>query len=316
MRLHVLVFDGVFDAGLALVLDTFDTANTLARAPEQRVKVTLVGVRRRVRTHLGFAVPVAATPRLRPDVVLVPALGAKSPEAVAAALARPELRDGQARLRALAAAGTTVSAACTGTFVLGDAGLLDGRRATTTWWLAPFFRGRFPAVDLDDAQMLVASPGLVTAGSALAHLDLALLFVRRQSPELARRVANHLLYDTRPSQAPYVMPDHLAHADPMVDRFEQWARGHLAGFTMPAAAKAVGASERTLERRVRAVLGKTPLSFVQDLRVAQAVHLLATTADSLDDVAARVGYADGVTLATLLRRRTGRGVRELRRAGS
>jgi transcriptional regulator GlxA family with amidase domain len=315
MRIHVLAFDRLFDAGLALVLDTFDTANALATAPEQRVEVSVIGVRRRVQTHLGFVVPVVAAPRARPDVVLVPALGAKTPEGLEEALARPDLRDGFALLRELAAAGTTVSAACTGTFVLGDAGLLDGRRATTTWWLAPCFRGRFPAVTLDDAQMLVESPGLVTAGSALAHVDLALLIVRRRSPKLARLVANHLLYDTRPSQTPYVMPDHLAHADPVVERFEQWARRHLVGFTMEAAAKAVRASERTLERRVRAVLGKTPLAFVQDLRVARAVHQLATTDDSLDEVAALVGYSDAVTLATLLRRKTGRGVRELRRAG-
>ena len=314
MRIDVLAFDQVFDAGLALVLDTFDTANALARAPEQRITVAVIGVRRRVKTHLGFTVPVVATPRTRPDILLVPALGAKTPEALAEALARPDVRDGLDLLRTLASAGTTISAACTGTFVLGDAGLLDGRRATTTWWLAPYFRGRFPAVDLDEAQMLVAAPGLVTAGSALAHLDLALLFIRRRSPQLARLVANHLLYDTRPSQMPYVMPDHLAHVDPLVDRFEQWARTHLAGFTMHAAARAVRASERTLERRVRLVLGKTPLSFVQDLRVAQAVHLLATTAASLDDIAARVGYGDAVTLATLLRKKTGRGVRELRRA--
>lgn len=312
----MLVFDGVFDAGLSLVLDTFDTAAALAAEPELRARISLIGVRRRVRTHHGLQVPVGPPPRGRPDVVLVPALGAKTPEALAAALARPEVRDGAAALREHAAAGTTVSAACTGTFVLGDAGLLDGGRATTTWWLAPMFRGRFPAVELDDARMLVQSANTVTAGSALAHLDLALWFVRQQSPRLARTVANHLLYDVRPTQTPYVMPDHLAHADPLVERFEQWARRHLAGFSMQAAARAAGASERTLERRVRAVLGRTPLAFVQDLRVAQAVHRLATTDDTLADIAERVGYSDAVSLATLLRRRTGRGVRELRRGGA
>jgi transcriptional regulator GlxA family with amidase domain len=74
----------------------------------------------------------------------------------------------------------------------------------------------------------------------------------------------------------------------------------------------VGASERTLERRVRAVLGKTPLSYVQDLRVEMAVHRLRTTSESVEEVASVVGYADGVTLRTLLRKKTGRGIRELR----
>jgi transcriptional regulator GlxA family with amidase domain len=63
---------------------------------------------------------------------------------------------------------------------------------------------------------------------------------------------------------------------------------------------------------VRAVLGRSPLSYVRDMRVEFAVHRLRTTRDSIDEIAAEVGYQDGVTLRTLLRQRTGRGLRELR----
>jgi transcriptional regulator GlxA family with amidase domain len=74
----------------------------------------------------------------------------------------------------------------------------------------------------------------------------------------------------------------------------------------------VGASERTMARRLRNVLGKTPLSYFQDLRIERAVHLLRTGSESVDQIAAQIGYADGVTLRTLLRRKLGRGVKELR----
>lgn len=77
----------------------------------------------------------------------------------------------------------------------------------------------------------------------------------------------------------------------------------------------MGASERTLERRVRHVLGESPLAFVQDLRVADAVHQLETTDRGVDEIATRVGYRSGTTLRMLLRKRTGRGVRELRARG-
>jgi transcriptional regulator GlxA family with amidase domain len=87
------------------------------------------------------------------------------------------------------------------------------------------------------------------------------------------------------------------------------------GFSLDKAARAVGASKRTLARRPHAVIGRSPLAYVQSLRVERAVYLLKTSRSSVDDVAARVGYADGATLRTLLRRRLNAGVKEIRRGG-
>jgi transcriptional regulator GlxA family with amidase domain len=308
------VLDGVFDSGLSVVVDTFATANDLSDAPRpNRFDVTLCGLRRAVSTQRGLRVPVAPLlPRARPDIVVVPALGCASRETIVSALERPDVKDACSVLRSWAKSGSRVAGACTATFIFGQSGILDGGRATTTWWLSPVFREKFPRVDLDDAKMIVESGRVVTAGAALAHVDLALYLVRRTSPALAQATARYLVYDTRPSQAAYAMPDHLAHADPLVERFEAWARRHLASFTMEAAAHGVGASGRTLQRRIRSVLGRTPLSYVQDLRVEMAIHRLRTTKESIDEIAAAVGYGDGVTLRTLLRRKTGRGIRELR----
>src|SRR5262249_6136740 len=233
----------------------------------------------------------------------------KTPAEVAAALGRRDVAETAPLLRAWARAGVRVAGACTGTFVLAASGILDGGAATTTWWLAPAFRERFPRVALDDSRMIVESARVVTAGAALAHVDLALWLVRQKSPSLSRITARHLVFDARPSQASYTMPDHLAHADPLVDRFEHWARRHLTAFKLADAARAAGASERTLERRIREVLGRSPLSYVQDLRVEEAIHRLQTTKDSIEEIASAVGYQDGATLRTLLRRKTGRGVR-------
>jgi transcriptional regulator GlxA family with amidase domain len=107
---------------------------------------------------------------------------------------------------------------------------------------------------------------------------------------------------------------HLVHSDPVVQRFESWARARLTdGFSLADAARAVGSSKRTLARRMQSVLGKSPLSYFQSWRVERAVHLLQTGSASVEDVAERVGYADGATLRTLLRRRLNLGVREIRR---
>ena len=161
--------------------------------------------------------------------------------------------------------------------------------------------------------MIVHASRLVTAGAALAHLDLALWLVRRHSPALATLTARYLVVDPRPSQAAFAIPDHLAHSDPFVERFERWARRRLAdGFSLDDAAHAVATSPRTLTRRLQAVLGKSPLAYFQDLRVEHAIHLLQTSTKSVDQIATQVGYTSGVTLRTLIRRKIGRGVRELR----
>jgi transcriptional regulator GlxA family with amidase domain len=121
--------------------------------------------------------------------------------------------------------------------------------------------------------------------------------------------------DARASQASYAIPGHLVHADPLVTKFERWARQRLAeGFSLDQAAVALATSKRTLARRMQSVLGKSPLEYLQELRIERAVHLLKTSQASVDQIAAEVGYVEGVTLRSLLRRKLGRGTREIRRS--
>jgi len=317
MRVHVLALDDVFDLGLSAVLDAFQTANELieiGRLAVPRFEVKTIGVRKSVKTSHGLRVPVHAVGGRVPDCVVVPAIGFKMPGPLENALSRPDVRDAADALRHWAGRGALMSAACIGTFVMAESGLLDRQRATTTWWLAPLFRERYPDVLLEESHMIVQSGRMVTAGAALSHIDLALWLVRQSSPQLASLTAKYLIVDSRPSQSAYALTDHLVHADPVVQRFERWARSRVArGFSLSEAAQTVGASKRTLARRMHNVVGKSPLAYFQTLRVERAVHLLKTTASSVDEVAERVGYADGVTLRALLRRRLNQGIREIRR---
>jgi transcriptional regulator GlxA family with amidase domain len=317
MKIVVLSVNNVFDTGLAAVLDAFATANELAAAQgltSIAFEVSIVGLRRRVRTKQGFTVPVLpARGRTPGEWVIVPAIGEKAPGPLAAALATPETQAAARLLRQWADDGANVAAACIGTFIAAESGVLDGETVTTTWWLAPLFRQRYPRVRVDDRRMLVRSGRVLTAGAALSHMDMALWLIRQASPSLAELTARYLVVDSRPTQSAYALSDHLAHADSLVQKFECWARDHLAdGFSLDEAARAIGASKRTLARRMNDVLGKSPISYFQDLRVERAVHLLRTSGDSVERIAGDVGYEDGVTLRNLLRRKLGRGVREIR----
>jgi transcriptional regulator GlxA family with amidase domain len=321
VKIDVLVLDGVFDTGLAAVLDAFATANDLAAAQglaSATFDVATVGLSRQVRTNQGFTVPVSqAVDRPPADWVVVTAIADRTPEPLAATLASPGALAAATMLRRWSDGGAQVAAACIGTFIAAESGVLDGQTATTTWWLAPFFRQRYPKVSLDDSRMLVRSGRVLTAGAALSHMDMALWLVRQTSPALATLTARYLVVDSRPAQSAYAMSDHLAHTDPLVQKFELWARRRMAHpFALDAAARAVGVSKRTLSRRLNEVLGKSPLAYLQDLRVEHAVHLLRTSSENVEAIAAAVGYSDGVTLRNLIRRKLGHGVRDIRRERS
>ena len=302
MRIHILALNGVFATGLAAVLDAFGTANALAQEngmSSLHFETKVVGLRKGITTARGLGVPAISAVRAQtPDAVVMPAILHLKPEVLVPALASSEVREAGAVLRKWAERGALTATACVGTFVLAEASLLDDEEATTTWWLS---------------RLIVQSNAVVTAGAALSHLDLALSLIRRASPELANLTAKYLVADERTSQSIYAIPDHLAHGDQLIRKFELWARGRLAeGFSLDQAAEDLATSKRTLARRMESVLGKTPLAYFQDLRIERAVHLLRTSPASVDQIANDVGYAEGVTLRALLRRKLGIGVREIR----
>ncbi|MFF3322444.1 GlxA family transcriptional regulator [Streptomyces sp. NPDC002889] len=310
MDVAVVVYDGVFDSGLSALLDVLDAANAMRgelAQPPPAWRVTTVGFRRRVRTGAGHVVETEpAAEAANTDLLLVPALAERRPDALLQHVAGPALAPVRDLVAGTRERGAPVASACTGTFVLAESGVLDGREATTSWWLAPVFRKRYPAVTIDETRMVATSDGVMTAGAAFGHVDLALAVVRTASPALADLVARYLVVDERPSQSAYTIPSALAQSDPLVAAFERWARLHLDGpIGMAEAARSLGVSERTLQRTVRRVLGTSPVRFVQDLRVEQATHLLRTTDLSLDSIARKVGYEHANTLRILLRERTG-----------
>lgn len=318
MDVGVFVVDGAADFGLAAVLEVLTTANSLrdhVTAPPPPWNVSTIGISRRVRTGAGHEVPATALTDLvtLPELLVVPAANVKEEAGLIATVCAPRYAPALAMIAQARARRVPLAAACTGTFFLAEAGALDGAAATTSWWLGSVFRRRYPRVRLDESRTLCRADGVTTAGAAFAHIDLALSIVHTASPALAELVARYLLIGNRTPQADFAIPTVLAQADPVTAAFERWVREHLAEpVSITEGARAVGLSERQLQRTTASTLGMSPLEFVTEIRLEHATHLLRTTTMTTDAVAARVGYLSASALREAVRRRRGMTLKDLR----
>ena len=316
VELHAL--SGAMPSSVAITADVLATANRLrvakGRPPAFALRIKGSGARA-ARSMVHAVMPDALQLAEREaDIVIVASLLTVTEAAVIDRLGQRDALRLQRDLACAADRGSHIAASCSAVFHVARAGLLDDRRATTTWWLAPAFRRLFPNVELDADAMVVSDSRVSTAGAAMAHLDLMLSLVDRYcGGDMAARCARFLLLDGRRSQSRYMAMGQLAGQDPQIARAERWARAELeSGVTVQALAAAADLAPRTFARRVARATGLSPVQFLRRLRVERAVELLETTTLSVEAIAHRVGYAEPTTLRRLLRRDAGGRPRELR----
>lgn len=313
--IEVLVLEGASPSSVAITFELLDTANQLRR---------LAGRPAPFQTRL--AGPSAQATRCflgRPEghdavgaaqVLVVPGMALAPPDRQMWDLDAAASEFARRKIRAAYAQGAELASSGAGVFLLASAGVLDGRRATTSWWLASSLARLFPAVLLDTSAMVVRDGRTTTAGAPMAQLDLMLSIVARHGDlDLAERCARHLLLEERSSQSRYMAASYLTSFDERIGRAERWARERLnETLSVGALADAAGLTTRTFARRLERVAGLSPIRFLQRVRVERAVELLETTRLPFDEIARRVGYAEPSTLRRLLRRHGSAGAREIR----
>ncbi|HEY0062404.1 MAG TPA: helix-turn-helix domain-containing protein [Telluria sp.] len=214
------------------------------------------------------------------------------------------------------AGGTRVAGVCVAAFLLGEAGLLDGRRATTSWVFAAELAQRFPGASVDPAALLEDDGGVTTTGSFSAAFDLALHLIRSSASARVRRaVARMALLDERSSQAAFIdarlLPAPPASFGGSVARWLELRLGEP--YDLAALASAFHVSERTLLRRFKAETGHSPLAHLQQARIGKAKLLLESGSRSVAQVTEAVGYGDVATFGALFKRHVGHSPADYRR---
>ncbi|MGF1426081.1 helix-turn-helix domain-containing protein [Kitasatospora sp. LaBMicrA B282] len=225
------------------------------------------------------------------DTVVVPGwqpAGAPVPEPVLAAL------------RAAHRRGARIVSICTGAFVLAQAGLLDGRRATTHWNRTAQLAAAFPTVQVEQDVLYVDLADVATSAGSGAGVDLCLHLIRRDhGAAYAAQVARHMVLPPHRegSQLQYAARPVPARADESLAPLLEWAAERLdTRLTLPLLARRAGVSGRTLARRFTEQLGVSPGQWLLQRRIDAARVLLEQTDLPVEAIAGKVGLASAVNL--------------------
>ena len=234
--------------------------------------------------------------------------------ASAATVIVPGMADEQARLpdatldalRTAAARGARMASICTGAFALGQAGLLDGRRATTHWWHVDQLQEQFPLAQVEPDVLYVDEGDLLTSAGVAAGIDLCLHLVRRdRGAEAANAAARRVVVAPHRDggQAQFIDRPVPSAQEGGLEPTRAWALERLhEPLTVEAMARHAGYAPRTFARRFRQETGTTPLQWLLAQRVIHARRLLETTSLPVEDVAAQAGFGTAVNLREHFRR--------------
>tara|TARA_R110001583_G_scaffold110608_2_gene259532 strand:- start:1712 stop:2692 length:981 start_codon:yes stop_codon:yes gene_type:complete len=245
------------------------------------------------------------------DALIVPSIGGVFEEVLANAAPTLEL------LRRADRNGWVIAGNCTGNFLLAEAGILDGRSATTHWGFKEQFEQRYPKVDLKADQLITRDAHIYCAGGGLAWFDLGLHIIERTVGfEVAIQTAKAFVIDyRRDSQLTYsLMRLAKPHKDDLVKDVQAWLDEHYSEtVTVEALADRFNVSKRTIIRRFNSALDMPPNTYVQSIRIEAAQKLLEETERTVDVVMNDVGYDDASSFRRLFRKKTGLTPTEYRR---
>jgi transcriptional regulator GlxA family with amidase domain len=205
--------------------------------------------------------------------------------------------------------GTMIAGLCTGVAYLAEAGLLDGRRATTHWGVARRFRELYPNVDWRPEVLITEDGGLFCSGGVYSSVDLSLYLVEKLcGHQVAVECSKALLINMpRFYQSGYsILPVSRPHTDQKIRQAEEYLQANFSqALSIDELARHVGMSRRNFLRRFKAATGAMPGAYLQMLRVATARQMLEESLTPVQRVASSVGYDNLTFFRQVFRRYTG-----------
>jgi len=221
-------------------------------------------------------------------------------------------------VRAIAQRGVRVASVCSGAYILAEAGVLDGRRATTHWQRTRHFLGAYPKIKLEPDRIFVRDGNIWSSAGISAGIDLALALVAEDfGDEIAQKTARQLVLYQRRSGGQSQFSSLLELKAP-TGRFTAlltWAREHLdAPLTVEDLAEQAGMSSRHFARAFIAETGTTPSKAIERLRIEVARQRVQSSSEAIERVAESTGFRDPERMRRAFIRAFGQPPQSLRRA--
>lgn len=313
-RIGIIGYDGLQALDATGPADVFTTANgRLARKAPAYEVVLLAERKGALTTESGLALNAQGTlanPGLLDTIIIPGGHTLREQPRLRAMLAR-WLRERSGRIR-------RVASVCTGIYPLAESGLLDGRAASTHWRFAADVQARWKKINVNADAIFIKDGKYYTSAGITAGIDLSLALVEEDlGNEIALQVARELVVYLKRSggQLQYSQPLLLqTRAKERFGDIASWIRGHLdEELTVEALAERANLSPRHFNRKFKTVFGLTAADFVEEIRLDEARWLLANAGDSIERVAADVGYKSPDTFRRAFERRFGVGPNEYRR---
>lgn len=302
LRIAVLAFEGISAFHLSVPCLVFGEDRRELGLPRLRLEVC-AQERGPLRSSTGFGItPQAGLTALgQADIVIVPSWPDSLPPAAAPLL--QALRRAHQR-------GAQLVGLCLGAFVLAEAGLLDGRRATTHWTAAAEFGARHPAVQLEADSLYVEDGALLTSAGTAAGLDCCLHLLRQRfGAELANKVARRLVVAPhRPGgQAQFIeRPLPVSAGEQRLHGLLAWMAGHLdQALSLDELAARALMSRRSFTRHFRLATGSTVQQWLLNQRLARAQRMLESGTQPVERVAQEAGFGSALSLRQHFRARLG-----------
>lgn len=303
----IIAVPGALGSTITIPLEMLSAANDIALARKQReklVKIVVAAGNCDTKIRLSGGLTIQCECRLsdinHSDFIFVPGVWGNPRSSVMRSSSMLQW------LKAQYENGSTICSIVTGSFFLAEAGLLNGRSATTHWRFFDQFQRQYPQVKLQRKRFITSADKLYCTGSINAVRDIMLHFVELLYGEsIANVISRQFTHELKRSYESLLLnkDQNSSHHDEVIIKVQEWLNDNFQNQAqISALASRFGLSVRSLNRRFKLATNTTPLQYLHDLRIAHAKELLKQSNLAISEVADMVGYGDASYFTSLFKK--------------